>query len=99
MKVSEITSGLSLSMQPRFDKVEPVLEVETVVEVPIQPLISGCETWITNEERAILAKLKTPKRLASLSEHEQFRIQAMIRKDLVTKSGDKNPTVVANEKI
>lgn len=96
MKISEITSGLSLTMHPKFDDIAPVLE--TTVEVPIQPLISGCETWVTNEEREILKKLKTPKRLASLSEHEQFRIQAMIRKDLVTKSGDKNPTVVANEK-
>lgn len=94
MKISEITAGLVT--QPKLPK---SLDEPVVVEVPVKPLIGGFETWVTNEERAILDKLKKPKRLSSLSEHEQFRIQAMIRKDLVTKSGDKDPTVVANEEI
>ena len=51
--------------------------------------------WTTNEERQILKKLKEPVRL---SEHDQFKIQAMIRKSLITKIGFKDPMVVANEK-
>ena len=54
--------------------------------------------WTTNEERQILKKLKEPVRLSSLSEHDQFKIQAMIRKSLITKIGFKDPMVVANEK-
>jgi hypothetical protein len=44
-----------------------------------------------------LAKLNKPTKLKSLSEHDQFRIQTLIRKSLVTKSGMEDPTVVANE--
>lgn len=94
MRLSEITAGLT-----SLPKIKPDIEEATVIEVPIKPLISGFETWTTIEERAILDKLKKPKKLKSLSEHEQFRIQALIRKNLVTKSGDKEPTVVANEEI
>jgi hypothetical protein len=93
MRISEITDGLV--QQPKLTEVEPA---NPVVEVPIQPLISNFEIWTTNEERELLDKLKKPKRMSSLSERDQFRIQAMLRKDLVTKSGDKDPTVVANEK-
>jgi len=35
--------------------------------------------------------------LESLSETEQFRIQGLIRKSLVTKIGKDNPKVVAND--
>jgi hypothetical protein len=64
----------------------------------VSELIKDFSVWTTNEEREILKKLQTPVRLKSLSEQEQFRIQAMIRKDLVTKIGDTNPKVVTNEK-
>jgi hypothetical protein len=64
----------------------------------INELIQDFKIWTTNEESQLLEKLKSPVRLSSLSEHEQFRIQAMIRKSLVTKVGQHNPTVVANEK-
>jgi len=64
----------------------------------VSELIKDFSVWTTNEEREILKKLQTPVSLKSLSEQEQFRIQAMIRKDLVTKIGDTNPKVVTNEK-
>jgi hypothetical protein len=64
----------------------------------INELIQDFKIWTTNEEAQLLEKLKNPVRLSSLSEHDQFRIQAMIRKSLVTKVGQHNPTVVANEK-
>jgi len=58
------------------------------------------EIWTTNEEKELLKKLGTPVRLSSLTEQEQFRIQALIRKDLVIKDGWENPIVVTNhEKI
>ena len=64
----------------------------------VSELIKDFSVWTTNEEREILKKLQTPVRLKSLSEQEQFRIQAMIRKSLVTKIGMEDPMVVANEK-
>jgi len=63
----------------------------------INELISAFEIYTTNDEKALLEKLKTPVLLANLSEQEQFRIQNLIRKSLVTKIGDTNPKVVANE--
>jgi hypothetical protein len=64
----------------------------------INELIQDFEIWTTNEERQLLHKLREPVKLSSLSEHDQFRIQSLIRKSLVTKYGFENPTVVANEK-
>jgi hypothetical protein len=65
----------------------------------INELIQSFEIWTTNEEKALLEKLRTPTLLSRLSEQEQFRVQVMIRKSLITKVGFDNPTVVANEKI
>jgi len=62
-------------------------------------IIDGFQIYASSEEVDILKKLAKPVKLASLSEHDQFRIQAMIRKSLVTKIGWDNPMVVANEKI
>lgn len=64
----------------------------------INELISGFEIWTTNEEAQLLTKLQQPTKLASLSETEQFRVQAMIRKSLVIKLGMEDPMVLANEK-
>lgn len=64
----------------------------------VNELISSFEIWTTNEEAMLLQKLKSPVAFSSLKEHDQFIVAGMIRKDLVTKVGDKNPTVVANEK-
>jgi hypothetical protein len=65
----------------------------------INELISSFEIWITNEERSLLKKFKEPTRISSLSEHEQFRVEAMVRKSILTKVGEKDPTVVINEKF
>lgn len=64
----------------------------------INELIGGFDIWTTNEERALLKKLHRPTPVSSLSEHEQFKIEAMVRKSLLTKIGHENPLVVANEK-
>lgn len=61
-------------------------------------LLDGFEIWTTNEERQLLKKLTKPVKLSQLEEHDQFRIQALIRKSLITKIGHKDPMVVANEK-
>jgi hypothetical protein len=64
----------------------------------INELIDSFEIWTTNEEKKLLAKLKEPVKLSRLSEQEQFKVQAMIRKSLITKIGHHDPSVVANEK-
>jgi hypothetical protein len=64
----------------------------------INELVGEFGIWTTGEEAELLKKLASPVKLATLSEHEQFTIQAMIRKSLVTKIGHTNPKVVANEK-
>ena len=71
--------------------------LETIKDDPYS-LLDGFSIWTTNEETEILKKLKEPIKLSSLSEHDQVRVAAMIRKSLVTKVGMKDPTVVANEK-
>ena len=45
-----------------------------------------------------MEKLKRPTKLSQLTELEQTRVQALIRKSLVTKVGNEDPTIVANEK-
>jgi hypothetical protein len=82
MKINELLAGFEHS--PKNEAVYNMLD--------------GFEIWITNEEKALLEKLKTPTKLSNLSEHDQFRVQAMIRKSLITKIGHSDPTVVANEK-
>lgn len=64
----------------------------------VSELISDFEIWTTNEEKKLLEKLQEPVRLSQLSEQDQFKVQAMIRKSLVTKIGNKDPYVVINEK-
>jgi len=64
----------------------------------INELIGNFKIWTSNEENKLLEKLKLPVKLRHLSEHDQVGIQALIRKSLVTKVGQEDPTVVANEK-
>jgi hypothetical protein len=64
----------------------------------INELISDFEIWTTNAEAKLLERLKTPVKISQLSEQDQFKVQAMIRKSLLTKIGEKDPSVVANEK-
>jgi hypothetical protein len=62
-------------------------------------LLDEFEIWTTIDEAKLLKKLVTPVKLSSLNEQDQFKVQALIRKSLVTKIGHNDPMVVANEKI
>jgi len=64
----------------------------------INELLGEFGIYTTNEEGELLKKLQRPVKLRQLSEHDQFIVQAMIRKSLVSKYGHKDPTIVANEK-
>lgn len=64
----------------------------------INELISDFVIWTTNAEVELLKKLTKPVKISALNEQDQFKIQAMIRKSLVTKVGFVDPYVVANEK-
>lgn len=65
----------------------------------INELIDGFSIWTTNEERLLLKKIgDRPTPISGFTEHEQFKIESMIRKSLITKIGHKDPLVVANEK-
>jgi hypothetical protein len=63
----------------------------------INELIGEFGIWTSAAEHNLLQKLSKPVPLNSLSEQDQFTIEAMIRKSLVTKIGSSNPKVVANE--
>lgn len=62
----------------------------------ISELITDFKIWTTNAEEAMLPELKEPRLLSSFTESEQFIIETMIRKGLVTKIGQTNPKVIAN---
>jgi hypothetical protein len=72
-------------------------KLETIKDDPFS-ILDEFSIWTTQAEKDLLKKLDKPVKLSQLSEHEQFTIQAMIRKSLVTKVGHENPSVVANEK-
>jgi len=82
MKVIEILDGYEHS--PKNEKIYNILD--------------GFDIWTTNEEAKLLARLKEPVKLSQLSEQDQFKVQVMIRKSLITKIGMNDPSVVANEK-
>ena len=63
----------------------------------LNELVQTFEVWTTNEEKELLKKLSKPIKLSKLDEHDQFRVQALIRKSLVTKVGMEDPTVVIND--
>lgn len=83
MKISELLTGFQEAHSPKSK----------------YALIDDFKIYTTNEEAKMLKRLKNPVKLSSLSEHEQFTIEGMIRKSLVTKIGMQDPKVVANEKI
>jgi hypothetical protein len=62
----------------------------------INELLGDFGIWASIAERNLLQKLTRPVPLNSLSEQDQFTIEGMIRKSLVTKIGSTNPKVVAN---
>ena len=82
MKISELLDGYERS--PKNEKIYSILD--------------GFDIWTTNEEAKLLARLKEPVKLSQLSEQDQFKVQVMIRKSLITKIGMNDPSVVANEK-
>jgi hypothetical protein len=83
MKISELLDGYEHS--PKNEKIYNILD--------------GFDIWTTREEAKLLARLKQPVKLSQLSEQDQFKVQVMIRKSLITKIGMNDPSVVANEKI
>jgi len=64
----------------------------------IEELLENLEIWTTNEEAKILKKLKNPVPFNTLSSYDKVKVEYMIKKGLVEKTGFKNPTVVAYEK-
>lgn len=65
----------------------------------INELISDFEIYVSNEESALLAKMQSTQPLESFTEREQFIIEGMIRKSIVTKIIKNNQTwVVSNER-
>lgn len=65
----------------------------------INELISDFEIYVSNEEAALLAKMQSSQPIESFTEREQFIIEGMIRKSIVTKIIKNNQTwVVSNER-
>jgi hypothetical protein len=65
----------------------------------INELISDFEIYVSNEEATLLAKMQTNQPMESFTEREQFIIEGMIRKSIVTKIIKNNQTwVVSNER-
>ena len=65
----------------------------------INELISDFEIYVSNEEAALLAKMQINQPMESFTEREQFIIEGMIRKSIVTKIIKNNQTwVVSNER-
>ena len=62
----------------------------------INELIGDFKIWTSNAEEALLPNLNEPRLLSSFTESEQFIIETLIRKGLVTKIGQVNPKVIAN---
>jgi len=65
----------------------------------INELLGDLSIWTTNEESKLLKQLNTPTKLSHFNEHDQIKINNMIRKSLVKKIGFNDPTVVINEKL
>lgn len=65
----------------------------------INELISDFEIYVSNEESALLNRMQHTQPLASFTEREQFIIENMIRKSIVTKIVKNNQIlVVSNER-
>ena len=65
----------------------------------ISELLTNFVIYTSIEEQQILEKLEEPVKLSRLSEHDQFRVQAMIRMSLVVKIGMDDPIVVKNKDL
>ena len=60
----------------------------------LNELISDFEIALTNEERKVLEKMEAIAPLDSYLEREQFIIEGLIRKSIVSKVIQKNQTLV-----
>lgn len=63
----------------------------------VNDILGDFEIWTSNEERRVLERLTHACPLNSFPEHEQFIIEALIRKSLVIKIGTDYPKVIRNE--
>lgn len=63
----------------------------------VNDILGDFEVWTSNAEREVLERLTYAKPLNSFPEHEQFIIEALIRKSLVIKIGTHHPKVIRNE--
>jgi len=68
-------------------------------QMKISELLTNFIIYTSIEEQQILEKLEEPVKLSRLSEHDQFKVQAMIRKSLVVKIGMEDPMVVKNKDL
>jgi hypothetical protein len=65
----------------------------------INELISDFEIYVSNEESTLLSRMQTTQPLESFTEREQFIIENLIRKALISKIVKNNQTwVVSNER-
>lgn len=63
----------------------------------VSEILTDFSIWMSNDERRVLEQLSVSRPLDSFAEYDQFIIEALIRKSLVIKIGDKFPKVIANE--
>lgn len=63
----------------------------------IKELIDDLEIWTSNEEEKILKKLQSPIKLSTLNQHDRVKVEYMIKKGLINKTGFDDPVVVAYE--
>jgi hypothetical protein len=65
----------------------------------INELISDFEIYVSNEESALLSRMQSTQPIESFTEREQFIIENLIRKSLISKIVKNNQTwVVSNER-
>lgn len=65
----------------------------------LNELISEFSIYLSNEEKAIREKLNKPRTLATFSERDQFIIENLVRKSMVSKIKYKNTTLVVNNEL
>ena len=68
-------------------------------KMKIKDLTDDIGIWTSNEEEKLLKKLTTPVKLSTLSSHDRIKVDYMVKKGLVNKSGFNDPTVVKSNGI
>ena len=59
----------------------------------LNEFVRSLDTWCSNEERLVLEKINDIVAVDTLSEHEQFILEGLVRKSLVIKVKGTNDTV------